>query len=48
MKEPEMRIIADFISRGVDVLEDRDAQAGIQEEVRAFCAAFPAPGIRIS
>ncbi|MBM4370812.1 MAG: serine hydroxymethyltransferase [Deltaproteobacteria bacterium] len=47
MKEPEMRIIADFISRAVDVLEDRDAQAAIQEEVRAFCQAFPAPGIRI-
>ena len=47
MKEPEMRVIAEFIDRAVAVKGDRDAQAGIKEEVRAFCGAFPPPGIRI-
>ncbi len=47
MKESEMRILAEFIDRAVQVRKDREAQAGIKEEVRAFCEAFPAPGIRI-
>ncbi|MFH1532354.1 MAG: serine hydroxymethyltransferase [Pseudomonadota bacterium] len=47
MKEPEMRVVAEFIDRAVEVRADREAQQGICEEVRAFCEAFPPPGIRL-
>jgi len=47
MKEPEMRVVAEFINRAVEVKKDKKAQAGIKEEVRAFCQDFPPPGIRL-
>jgi len=47
MKEAEMRAIADFIASSLDILEDKDAQARVKEQVAEFCKPFPAPGIRV-
>jgi glycine hydroxymethyltransferase len=47
MKEPEMKRIAGFIARAVELVEDNEAQAGLAAQVAEFCQAFPPPGIRI-
>lgn len=48
MKEPEMRVIADYFNRVAQNVESPDALDAIAAEVRAFCAAFPAPGINVN
>jgi glycine hydroxymethyltransferase len=47
MKEAEMKTLAGFIARSIDIIEDKDAQAVVAAEVAEFCKAFPPPGIRI-
>ncbi|MBM4353285.1 MAG: serine hydroxymethyltransferase [Deltaproteobacteria bacterium] len=47
MKEPEMKTLAGFIGRAIDIIEDKDAQALVAAEVAEFCKGFPPPGIRI-
>ena len=47
MKEPDMKVLAGFMDRAVEVYMDKDAQAVIAEEVAEFCKDFPAPGIRV-
>lgn len=47
MKEPEMRTIAEFIARAVEVIDNKEAQYAIAAEVAEFCKSFPPPGIRI-
>lgn len=47
MKEPEMRKVAEFISRALGMLDDKDAQYAMAAEVAEFCKPFPPPGIRI-
>jgi glycine hydroxymethyltransferase len=45
MKEAQMQQIAAFIDRATTMIDDLDAQARLQEEVKEFCQPFPAPGI---
>jgi glycine hydroxymethyltransferase len=45
MKEAQARQIAAFIDRATTLIDDLDAQARLQEEVKEFCKPFPAPGI---
>ena len=45
MKEPEMKLLADFIAQAVEFKKDRAAQAGVAAEVAELCKAFPPPGI---
>ena len=45
MKEAEMQVIGDFISRVLEHEEDTDALDGIATEVAEFCAGFTAPGL---
>jgi glycine hydroxymethyltransferase len=47
MREPEMRRIAEWMDRTLQHAGDEAALARIQSEVSEFCAAFPAPGIRV-
>lgn len=47
MKEPEMKRIADFIAQSLTIIDDKEAQARLKEEVAEFCRPFPAPGIAI-
>jgi glycine hydroxymethyltransferase len=47
MKEPEMRRIVAWMDEVVAAPDDEQALERIRNEVREFCAAFPAPGIRI-
>jgi glycine hydroxymethyltransferase len=48
MKESEMHVIADYFNRVAENVESPDALDAIAAEVRAFCAAFPAPGINVN
>jgi glycine hydroxymethyltransferase len=47
MREKEMPPIAAWMERAVESSGDAAALAGIRAEVAEFCAAFPAPGIRL-
>jgi glycine hydroxymethyltransferase len=47
MKEPEMQRIAAWIDQVVSDVKDEALHARVCEEVREFCHAFPAPGIRV-
>jgi len=47
MKEAEMKLLAGFISRAVEVRKDRAAQAMVAGQVAELCKAFPPPGIRV-
>ena len=47
MKEQDMVAIADWIDRVLASADDADKLATIRAEVREFCAAFPAPGLRV-
>jgi len=46
MGEAEMKLLAGFIARAVEVKKDRTAQAELAREVADLCQAFPPPGIR--
>lgn len=48
MKEPDMKVLAGFMDRAVEVYKDRKAQAVIKAEVAEFCKDFPPPGIRVA
>ena len=43
MKEPEARQIVDWIDEAITHADDDAKLSAIREEVRAFCAQFPAP-----
>lgn len=45
MKEDEMRLIAGFIGRVVQNLDDAAELERVRREVAELCAAFPAPGL---
>jgi glycine hydroxymethyltransferase len=47
MKEPEMKRIAEYISRAAEITDNEETQAQVAAEVAEFCKAFPAPGICI-
>jgi glycine hydroxymethyltransferase len=47
MKTPEMARIAAWFGAVADAVGDPDALDRIAAQVREFCAAFPAPGIRV-
>ena len=47
MKEPEMRQIVAWMDEVIANADDEQTLERIRNEVREFCAAFPAPGIRI-
>jgi len=47
MKEPEMRRIVAWMDEVIANAEDEQTLERVRNEVREFCAAFPAPGIRI-
>jgi glycine hydroxymethyltransferase len=47
MGEGEMKTLADWIARVVEAPEDEPLHAQIAGEVRALCASFPAPGLRV-
>ena len=47
MKEPEMVMIADWIRRTLDHVENEEALHNIAEEVKELGKAFPAPGIHV-
>jgi glycine hydroxymethyltransferase len=47
MKEPEMDVIADFITRGLALVGDEAALARLGDEVRDLCARFPAYSHRL-
>jgi len=47
MKEPEMVMIADWIRRTLDHVENEEALSKIAEEVKELGKAFPAPGIHV-
>jgi glycine hydroxymethyltransferase len=47
MKEQDMVAIADWIDRVLAAADDADKLATIRAEVREFCSAFPAPGLRV-
>ena len=47
MKEPEMRRIVAWMDEVIASADDDQALERVRNEVREFCAAFPAPGIRI-
>ena len=47
MKEPDMRRIVAWMDEVIANAEDEQALERIRNEVRDFCVAFPAPGIRI-
>jgi glycine/serine hydroxymethyltransferase len=47
MQESDMASIASWIDRALDAADDPAALAAIRNEVKEFCAQFPAPGIRI-
>jgi glycine hydroxymethyltransferase len=48
MREPEMRRIAEWMDRIVAAPEDEGAIERTAAEIRELCAAFPAPGIRVT
>jgi glycine hydroxymethyltransferase len=48
MGEAEMRQIAAWIDAALQRVDDEAALQGIAAEVRAFCRAFPAPGLPIT
>jgi glycine/serine hydroxymethyltransferase len=41
MKEPEMKVIADFIRKVADNVKNEEVLAGIKAEVRKLTAQFP-------
>jgi len=41
MKEPEMRLIADFIDQVLSAPEDEDNLAKVGAQVKDFCRSFP-------
>ena len=43
MKEPEMKRIAEYISRAAEITDNEETQAQVAAEVAVFCKAFPAP-----
>jgi len=47
MKEPDMRRIVAWMDEVIANAEDEQTLERIRNEVRDFCVAFPAPGIRI-
>lgn len=47
MEEKEMTQVAEFMDRALKSAENPDQLASIADEVREFCSAFPAPGVRI-
>jgi glycine hydroxymethyltransferase len=47
MKEPDMKVLAGWIARAVEIRKDRAAQEQMRLEIAEFCKAFPPPGIRI-
>jgi glycine hydroxymethyltransferase len=47
MQEKDMTAIAAWIDRVLDVVDDERELTKIRGEVADFCAAFPAPGIRV-
>jgi glycine hydroxymethyltransferase len=47
MREKDMEQIAGWIDRVLDAAEDTDRLKAIRSEVKEFCAAFPAPGLRV-
>ena len=46
MKEKDMVEIAGWMDRALNCADDSDKLAKIRAEIGAYCAAFPAPGIR--
>jgi glycine hydroxymethyltransferase len=48
MREPEMRMIAEWISRIIDAPEDETLAQKTAAEIKDLCRAFPAPGIRVT
>jgi glycine hydroxymethyltransferase len=47
MKEPEMRRVVAWMDEVIANTDDEQLQERVRNEVKEFCAAFPAPGIRI-
>jgi glycine hydroxymethyltransferase len=47
MQESDMLAVAGWIDRVLDAADDQATLLRIREEVREFCAGFPAPGLRI-
>lgn len=47
MKEPEMKMIADFIDRALQNVGKPEELIKIKEEVKTMCLKFPVPGIKI-
>jgi glycine hydroxymethyltransferase len=47
MREKDMVAIAGWIDRVLESAEDTDRLMAIRAEVKEFCQAFPAPGIRV-
>ncbi len=47
MKEAEMKIVADFINRAVEIKKSREAQAQMAEEVAEFCKPFAPLGLHL-
>jgi len=47
MKEPEMRRVVAWMDEVIAGADDEQTLERIRNEVREFCAVFPAPGIRI-
>ena len=43
MKEPEMELIADYITEVLDQPADAGGQARVKDKVRALTAKFPLP-----
>ncbi|MDD3627947.1 MAG: serine hydroxymethyltransferase, partial [bacterium] len=41
MKEEEMKVIADFISRAIENYENEEGLQKIKNEVKEFCSRFP-------
>jgi glycine hydroxymethyltransferase len=47
MKEADMATVADFMDRALLAADNPEQLAAIGAEVVEFCAAFPAPGVRL-
>jgi glycine hydroxymethyltransferase len=48
MKEPEMRRVVAWMDEVITNADDEETLERVRNEVREFCAGFPAPGIRIA
>lgn len=47
MKEPEMKMIAEWMNRAVKNYSDEKVLREIKEEIRQVCKKFPVPGIKM-